>query len=127
MSRSVGWYDLPYGRRRIIFGSWLARLVGWRHPNFGLTLNRHTIRFKASWATAYHLAHEDAHCLQAERRGWWYLPWVLWGYCRSWSHDHAAAEQGADYHMRREWLKYPDIGDIPPDHLRFGRTHVQVL
>lgn len=97
----------------VILGSWIAKLVGMGHINYGITLSAHTIRFKEHWYGRRHIAHEYGHTLQAEQRGWKYLPWVLWGYV---THGYAKcpAEVQADQYMDAHWQEFEPFGPIPP-------------
>jgi hypothetical protein len=51
------------------------------------------------------LAHEDGHQIQAIKRGWLYLPWVLWAYVFR-GYGHAKAEREADEHLRLHRHRY---------------------
>ena len=104
-----------YGTRTIHFGHWFPRLfmkvTG--GVNLGVTPNASTILFAQDWCTAHGLAHEWGHTKQAETRGWRYLPWVVWGYLRTLSHDNAPAEVDADAFMDAHWRDFPAIGPVP--------------
>lgn len=67
-----------YGTATIVFRSKLASAIGYLHDgNLCLTPNASTICVETNAIARSALAHEWGHKMQAERRGWAYLPWVL--------------------------------------------------
>lgn len=103
----------PEGHRvTVILNSWIPRVLMPGAINAAVTLTGHTVRFSRGWYTRFHLAHECGHILQARRRGWYYLPWVLGSYLRS-GYRNSAAELGADLYAHRSFTRYEHFGRIP--------------
>lgn len=102
MAYSV-WQSPVTGRRiRIHWNSWIARLGGSTNC---MTLSAGHIFVACNRINAPTLAHEDGHSIQAAKRGWLYLPWVLWGYATK-GYAKSKAEVEADEHMTRYLLLY---------------------
>lgn len=90
---------------KIHWRSWIARLGG---PTNCMTPYAGHILVGDSDINADTLAHEDGHQIQAIRRGWLYLPWVLWAYVFK-GYAHAKAEQEAEEHMVRFRHRYNSL------------------
>ncbi len=97
----------------VVLRSWVARLLGLGHINYGVTLSAHRIHLKEDWWTRKQIAHEYGHTLQAEARGWRYLPWVIGGYLRR-GYANSPAETGADAYMDAHYTEFTEYGPIPP-------------
>lgn len=99
---------------RVVFNSRIARILGGPNGlNNAVTFGPDTIRVSRDWISREHLAHEFRHTLQARDRGWRYLPWVLWGYVTTFSHDRSPAERDADQWANDHYHEFPHIGLIP--------------
>lgn len=105
------WMSPLTGRTvRLHWNSWLARLGG--GVNNCMTLSPGHILISRDWITARTLAHEDGHTIEAEKRGWLYLPWVLFGY--AWKgYARAKAEREADEYMEANVHLYRSLGPVP--------------
>lgn len=92
------------------WNSRIARLGG--GINMCITISAHHVLVSRDWITGPHLAHELQHTRQAQRLGWRFIPWVLWGYLR---HGYATspAERDADAYMAAHGHEYQSIGPVP--------------
>lgn len=96
------------GTRRLHFNSRLARILGGpRGVNNAVSPNARDIYISRDYIWGYHLAHEWQHGIDAAGKGWKYLPWVIWGYVSTFSHDKAPAEIRADAFMAANTNKFP--------------------
>lgn len=101
----------------VVMGSWVARLLGMGHLNYGVTLSARRIHLKEPWYTRGQIAHEWGHTRQAEARGWRYLPWVVWGYLTH-GYANSPAERDADAYMNANRAAFSEYGPIPSYILR---------
>lgn len=92
------------------FNSRLARLGG--GINNCMTLSARHILVSRDYLTKLGFAHEYGHVRQAQRLGWRYLPWVLWGYLLHGYAD-SPAELDADDFMWAHFQEFPEVGTVP--------------
>lgn len=95
---------------RLHWNSRLARLGG--GINNCMTLTKSDIFISRDWIGRKTLAHEDGHTITAEKRGWLYIPWVLFGYIWK-GYARAKAEREGDDYMNANLHLYRAIGRVP--------------
>lgn len=97
-----------FGTRTLHFNSRVARILGGPgNLNNCVSPNATDIYISRGWITAMGLAHEWGHGEDAKRLGGWYIPWVIWGYISTLSHDGSPAEIRADAFMMAHYREFP--------------------
>ena len=96
-----------YGTRVLHFNSWFARALKPGGINNAVSPNATDIYISRDYIQGAHLAHEWGHGIDAAEKGWRYLPWVIWGYIRTLSHDNSPAEIRADAYMNEHAHNFP--------------------
>lgn len=96
------------GTRRLHFNSRMARILGGpRGVNNAFAPNPTDIYISRDYIWRIHLAHEWGHGPDAAEKGWRYIPWVVWGYISTLSHDNSPAEIRADAFALAHRHKFP--------------------
>jgi hypothetical protein len=95
------------------WNSWFARAMAlFRGVNMCVTPTASDVFVSRDWITAYALAHEVGHSLDAEARGLGYLPWILYCFLR-YGYAGSPAEIAANAYADAHVDEFTNIGPVP--------------
>jgi hypothetical protein len=94
------------------WNSMLARVLCWWRGNEAITTGKRNIWVSSEWITAYQLAHEFGHILEAEERSWRYLPWIAWCFLR-YGYGKSPTELRATAYADAHVGEFTNIGPVP--------------